>query len=155
MWRCWTTGRAKRSLCLSDFDWFKLNSQHKTIATISDRDNKIGSGNQGSNKRLLCALWLNRTLKLIKCAGLMTQKGTLRNYDGDGDGNFNKAINFYTTKQQLRTSSTLFSRFLCHCYLTTTWNDRISSVHENGNGNDDSLLIIVYYHFCHTHKIYM
>ena len=56
--------------------------------------------------------------------------GTLRNYDGDSDGNFN----FYTAKQQLGTSSPLFSTFLCHCYLTTTWNDRILSVLENGDG---------------------
>ena len=56
--------------------------------------------------------------------------GTLWNYDGDSDGNFN----FYTAKQQLGTSSPLFSTFLCHCYLTTTWNDRILGVLENGDG---------------------
>ena len=60
--------------------------------------------------------------------------GTLRNYDGDSDGNFKKGINFCTAKQQLRTSSPPFSTFLCHCYLTTTWNDRILSVLENGDG---------------------
>ena len=53
--------------------------------------------------------------------------GTLRNYDGDGKENVKKA-----TKKQQRTCITLFCTFLCCPCTTTTWNDHILTLLENG-----------------------
>ena len=53
--------------------------------------------------------------------------GTLRNYDGDGNGRDVKtAIGLM--------SITLFCRFLCRPWITGTWPDQILSLLGNGNG---------------------
>ena len=57
--------------------------------------------------------------------------GTLRNYDGDGKENVKKAIGVMSIKQQ-RTCITLFCTFLCCPCTTTTWNDQILTLLENG-----------------------
>ena len=52
--------------------------------------------------------------------------GTLRDYDGDGNGNVYNTIGFMS-KTTTHASRTLFCTFLCRPYTTTTWSDQILS----------------------------
>ena len=55
---------------------------------------------------------------------------TLRNYDGDGKENVKKALGLMSKTTTLHVHHAFFLRFL---YTTTTWNDQILSLLENGN----------------------
>ena len=58
--------------------------------------------------------------------------GTLGNYDGDGGENVKKAIGLMGKTTTLHVHA--FLSFLCCPCYTTTWNDQILSLFENGNG---------------------
>ena len=63
----------------------------------------------------------------------MNSLGTLRNYDGDGNGNVKKVIGLVSKTTTLHVLHA-FCTFLCRPYITRTWNDRILSLLGNGNG---------------------
>ena len=63
----------------------------------------------------------------------MNSLGTLRNYDGDGNGNVKKVIGLVSKTTTLHVHHA-FCTFLCRPCITRTWNDRILSLLGNGNG---------------------
>ena len=66
--------------------------------------------------------------------------GTLRNYEGDSNGNVQKAMGL---KQQLCTCITVFCTFLCRPCITRTRNDQFLSLLGNGNGKEINSTISV------------
>ena len=88
------------------------------------------------NDYLVIRHWLGSS-KLPPLLGI----GTLRNYDGDGNGNVKKAISLMS-KTTSCPCIKLFCTFLCSPYTTTTWNDQISREREEELQGDK------FFHLC-------
>ena len=59
--------------------------------------------------------------------------GNLRNHNGDGEANVKKAIGLMSKTTTLHVYHAICTFLCCPC-TTTTWNDQILSLLENGNG---------------------
>ena len=81
-------------------------------------------------KEIKFSLWRDSALPWKRTRARWTL-ATLRNYDGDGKENVKKALGLMSKTTTLHVHHAFFLRFLC---TTTTWNDQILSLLENGNG---------------------
>ena len=81
-------------------------------------------------KEIKFSLWRDSVLPWKRTRARWTL-ATLRNYDGDGKENVKKALGLMSKTTTLHVHHAFFLRFLC---TTTTWNDQILSLLENGNG---------------------
>ena len=81
-------------------------------------------------KEIKFSLWRDSVLPWKRTRGRWTL-ATLRNYDGDGKENVKKALGLMSKTTTLHVHHAFFLRFLC---TTTTWNDQILSLLENGKG---------------------
>ena len=91
---------------------------------------------------MLCLQLYPRPSRLRDTRAAVAGKGTLRNYDGGGNGNVKRAIGL-TSKTTLHVHHA-FCKFRCRLCTTTTWNDKILSVLEDGNGKTMNSAISVW-----------
>ena len=106
-------------------------------------------GSNGRNLRTRNRKQFITTIQYYTCESnweqllVLTVKGTLRNYDGDGNGNAKKSNGSNALNSNSARASRFFCAFLCRPRTNTTWNDQMLSLLELRERPGDK-----FYHFC-------